>query len=96
MFIEQSFNDFPIIWKVLIVIGSISTVIFIILLTIIVSLMLESKTKKDHENDLEEYDDFLNEFANGKKVIEEEYPSLPKIKDFDGNVLKNLMQIDIL
>jgi len=96
MFSEQSFNDFPIIWKTLIVIGSISTIVFLILLVIIVSLMFESKTKKEQENDLSEYDDFLNEFANGKKETEDEYPSLPKIKDFDGNVLKNLMQIDIL
>ncbi len=92
----QNFSQLSITWKALIVIGSISTVIFLILLVIIVSLMLESKTKKEQENDLSEYDDFLDEFANGKKEFEDEYPSLPKIKDFDGNVLKNLMQIDII
>lgn len=68
--------------------------------------MFESKLiKKDHEtdfNDLSEYDNFLNEFANGKndnEIVEdtiEEYPVLPKIKDLDGNILKNLMQIDII
>jgi len=65
--------------------------------------MFESKisTKKDKE-DLSEYDNFLNEFANGKQTktetenTEEEYPSLPKIRDFDGNVLRNLMQIEII
>ncbi len=93
--IDISFSNLPVFWKVLTVIGSISTVIFLILLVIIVSLMLESKTKKDHDHDLTEYDDFLNEFANGKKETEE-YPSLPKIKDLDGNVLRNLMQIDII
>ena len=64
--------------------------------------MFESKlsTKKEQEQEnLSEYDDFLNEFANGKKQKdkdEEEYPSLPKIRDLDGNILKNLMQIDIV
>ncbi len=96
MFYEQTFNEFSILWKTLIVIGSITIVVFLILLAIIVSLMLESKTKKDQDqDDLSEYDDFLNEFTNGKKEIEE-YPSLPRIKDLDGNILKNLMQIDIL
>jgi hypothetical protein len=94
---EQNFNQLSLTWQALVIVGSISTVIFLILLMIIVSLMLESKlVKKDHEYDLSEYDDFLNEFANGKKQEEDEYPSLPKIKDFDGNILKNLMQIDIL
>lgn len=92
-----SINQLSLTWKALIVIGSISTVIFLILLVIIVSLMFESKlVKKEQEHDLSEYDDFLNEFANGKTENEEEYPSLPKIRDFDGNYLRNLMQIDVL
>ena len=95
--LDITFSSLPVFWKALVVVGSISTVVFLILLVIIVSLMFESKlVKKDQEYDLSEYDDFLNEFANGKKQEEDEYPSLPKIKDFDGNVLKNLMQIDIL
>lgn len=101
-----TFSNLPVFWKAMVVIGSISTIIFLILLLIIVSLMFETKLapKKEHQ-DLSEYDDFLNEFASGKKdsgpeleVFSEydKYPSLPKIKDFDGNILKNLMQIDII
>jgi hypothetical protein len=95
---EHNFNQLSLTWKALIVIGSISSIIFLILLVIIVSLMFESKLiKKEQEHDLSKYDDFLNEFANGKiSNNKEEYPILPKIKDFEGNYLKNLMQIDIL
>jgi hypothetical protein len=97
MNIQQDFNQLSLIPKILTIIGSISTIIFLILLVIIVSLMFESKMVKN-EQDLTEYDDFLNEFTNGKKSEDsnEKYPSLPKIKDFDGNNLKNLMQIDII
>jgi hypothetical protein len=104
--IAITFSKLPIFWKSMIIIGSISSVIFFILLVIIVSLMFESKMVTKKEQDLSEYDDFLNEFANGKKdnAIEkdedgheqEEYPSLPKIRDFDGNVLRDLMRIEIL
>lgn len=94
--VDITFSNLPVFWKALIVIGSVSTVIFFILLIIIISLMFESKMIVKREQDLSEYDDFLNEFANGKKENEEEYPSLPKIKDFDGNVLKNLMEINVL
>jgi len=96
--IDVTFSKLPVFWKALVVIGSLSTIIFLILLVIIVSLMFESKlVKKEQEHDLSEYDDFLNEFANGKiENEEEEYPSLPKIRDFDGNYLRNLMQIDVL
>jgi hypothetical protein len=93
--IDITFSSLPVFWKALVVIGSISTIVCLILLVIIASLMFESKMK-DNDHDLSEYDDFLNEFANGKKEEEDEYPSLPKIKDFDGNFLKNLMQIDVL
>ena len=98
--IDITFSNLPVFWKALTVIGSISTIVFLILLVIIVSLMFESKlnTKKEKQ-DLSEYDDFLNEFVNGKNkniIIEEEYPSLPKIRDFDGNVLKNLLKINVL
>jgi len=92
--IDITFSNLPVFWKVITIIGSISTVIFLILLVIIVSLMFESKLSPKKDQDLSEYDDFLNEFANGKK--EEEYPSLPKIRDLDGNILKNLMQINIV
>lgn len=104
MDLQQNFSQLSLTWKTLIVIGSISTVIFLILLLIIVSLMFESKQKKE-TNDLSEYDDFLNEFTNGKENEEKNneennesnnYPTLPKIKDFEGNILKNLMQIDII
>jgi hypothetical protein len=93
---EPNFADLPIFWKTLIVIGSISVVIFLVLLSLIVSLMFESKLniKKEKEVDLTDYDDFLNEFTNGK-TIDDDYPSLPKIKDFDGNALKNLLNIEI-
>jgi len=91
----QNFSELSLTWKTLIVIGSISTIVFLILLVIIVSLMFESKLNKKDQEDISDYDEFLNEFANGKQK-EDEYPLLPKIKDFDGNDLKNLMQIDII
>lgn len=96
---DITFSNLPVFWKSLIVIGSISTIVFLILLVIIASLMFESKLINKKEQDLSEYDEFLDEFANGKKEEDkedEEYPSLPKIRDLDGNILKNLMQIDIL
>jgi len=96
---DPTFSSLSLFWKTLIVIGSISTVIFLVLLVIIVSLMFESKfsTKKEesHEQDLSDYDDFLSEFNQGK-AEEDNYPVLPKIRDFDGNVLKNLMQIELV
>lgn len=108
----QNFSDFSLFWKSLIIIGSISTFIFIILLVIVIFLMIESNNQKKIDNDLNNnYDDFLNEFINGKseesqKSEESEeseesekimdYPVLPKIRDFDGKILRNLMQIDII
>jgi len=133
---EITFSNLPIFWKTLIIIGSISTMIFLILLVIIITLMLE-KNKKD-QTDLSDYDNFLNEFKNGKdqeknqeknqdqinidqvfniehvfdqidsgqidggqvdsgQVDGGQFPSLPKIRDFDGNILNlNLMQIEII
>lgn len=96
-----SFSDLDILWKSLIVIGSISSLVFLVLLVVIISLVLEAK--KEQKVDLSEYDDFLNEFAKGasKEVgdnaeeIKKEYPELPKIKDFEGNVLKDLLILTI-
>jgi uncharacterized membrane protein len=93
--IDITFSNLPIFWKAMTIIGSISTIVFLILLVIIVSLMFETIKKNQ---DLSEYDDFLNEFANGQQKEEEKenYPILPKIRDFEGNVLKDLLQIEIL
>jgi len=93
-----TFNQLPTFWKVLIIIGFIATFIFIILLIIAISLMFETKNNKV---DLCEYDDFMNEFMNNdnKEIIESIeliYPVLPKIKDFDGNYLLDLLQIEII
>lgn len=107
---QQTFNNLSIFWKTLVVIGTVSTIIFLILLVIIVSLMFESKLNKKESDDVSEYDDFLNEFKNGKnnKITEneasgrlavlttEDYPVLPKIKDFEGKFLRNLLQIEII
>ncbi len=75
-----SFSNLPTFWKGLIVIGGLSIIVFIILLIIAISLMYESKVQK--KVNLDEFDDFLNEFENGK-ISEEKnnYPVLPKIKD---------------
>lgn len=113
---QQTFNNLSIFWKTLVVIGTVSTIIFLILLVIIVSLMFESKLNKKESDDVSEYDDFLNEFKNGKNnkitdllrdseneasgrlavLTTEDYPVLPKIKDFEGNFLRNLLQIEII
>ncbi len=97
-FYEPTFKDLSIFWKTLVIIGSISIVLFLVLLVIIVSLMFESKlsTKKEQEQDLSNYDDFLKEFTQGKKEENNDYPLLPKIRDLDGNVLKNLMNIELI
>ena len=91
---NMTFNQLPTFFKLLIVIGSISTFIFTILLIVAISLMFESKV--DNKIDLKEFDNFLNEFKNGTVKEEDDYPILPKIKDLQGNVLKNLLQIEIV
>jgi hypothetical protein len=89
-----SFGKLPTFWKALIVIGFIATFVFIVLLIIAISLMFESKVPK--KLDLDEFDDFLNEFENGTAKEEPDYPDLPAIKDLQGNVLRNLLQIEVL
>jgi len=93
--VEVTFSKLPNSWRALVVIGTITVFILLIILVIIVSLMFESKVKKE-DNFLGDYDDFLKEFAHGKENINDDYPVLPKITDFDGIVLKNLMNIEIL
>jgi hypothetical protein len=96
-----SFKDFSMFWQALIIIGFISTVIFTILLIIAISLMFETKTIKK-EIELEEFDDFLNEFEKKEVAVEvavdsySQYPVLPKIKDLRGNYLLNLLDIKIM
>lgn len=95
-----TFSSLPGFWKVLIIVGSISTALFFILLMIIMSLMLETKVSK--QQDLANYTDFLDEFTNGKTEINDDdpiiidYPILPKIKDFDGNILRDLLDIKLI
>ncbi len=98
----STFEKLPVFLKVLIIIGSITTFILLVLIIIVVSLTLENSPKKEHI-ELDEYDDFLNEFKTGvsndisKDIVvnEVEYPLLPKIKDFKGQYLKNLLQIEL-
>jgi uncharacterized protein YacL len=92
------FSELPTFWKTFIVIGFISTLIFIVLLIIIIYLLFDTKIKNE-EQDISEFEDFLNEFKDGKTCEENEessYPILPKIKDLKGDILKNLLQIDII
>ena len=95
---DPNFTKLPILFKALVIIGFIATIVFIVLLVVIISLMSESKAKT--EPDLEEFDDFLHEFKSGntskEKVIEINYPELPKIKDLNGNLLLNLLQIELI
>jgi len=94
MQIAPTFDKLPIFWKILIIIGLISTFIFMILLCVIISLFMESK--KIDKPELDDYDDFLDEFQLGKKPIIDDYPQLPLVKDLKGNLLKNLLQITVL
>jgi Na+-transporting methylmalonyl-CoA/oxaloacetate decarboxylase gamma subunit len=97
--LTPTFHQLPIFWKGLIVIGFVTIITFLVLLVVIISLMSETKLKTS-EPDLEEFDDFLKEFNNGdtsqEKLINIEYPELPKIKDLQGNTLLNLLQIEIV
>lgn len=108
IYANLTFDNLPTFWKAFVIIGIIGSVIFIILLSLIVYLMFETKIKS--ETDLAEYDSFINEFIdeNSEKDTKElkieteselkidEYPTLPKIKDLNGNYLKNLMEIKII
>jgi hypothetical protein len=92
------FNQLPTFWKILIIIGSIA--IFIIFCLIIAVLYL---TKQGHKYEHiaapnnDHTKDFLDEFMNGKESSDPvSYPVLPKIKDFDGNYLRDLMEIKII
>jgi len=93
---DYNFEQFPIFLKSLIIIGFISTIIFIILLITVISLFFESKTIKPVN--LDEYKGFLDDFTNEipSTICEEKYPSLHKIKDLQGNILKDLLEIEII
>ena len=96
---DPNFKNLPILFKSLIIIGFITTIVFIVLLVVIISLMSESKLKPETDVNLDDFDDFLREFKNGDskdKFIEIDYPDLPRIKDLRGNLLLNLLQIDLI
>ncbi len=98
---EGIFYGLPVFWKILIIIGSIT--VFVSFILIIVLLALFCSPKLELEADIREYNNFLDEFENGcinddseenKDVII--YPHLPKVRDLKGNVLLDLMKIDIV
>lgn len=98
---EGVFYSLPIFWKILIIIGSIT--VFISFILIIVLLALFCGPKLEFEADIREYNNFLDEFENGSINVESGenkdiviYPQLPKVRDLKGNVLLDLMQIDII
>ncbi len=98
---EGIFYSLPIFWKILIIIGSIT--VFITFILIIVLLSLFCGPKLELEADIREYNNFLDEFENGSINIDTEenkdiiiYPNLPKIKDLKGDILLDLMKIDIV
>ena len=97
---EGIFYGLPIFWKILIVIGSIT--VFISFILTIVLLALFCSPKLELESDIREYNSFLDEFENGCiNIVQEEnkdviYPQLQKVRDLKGNILLDLMQIDIV
>lgn len=93
------FSRLPILWKTLIIIGFITVFIVLTLMIVIISLISSSSQKIDTKANLDEYKDLLNEFDKNSKTENDEsknYPKLPKIKDLKGNLLKNLMTIEVL
>ncbi len=98
---EGVFSNLPVFWKILMIIGLITVFISFILIIVLVSLFCGPKTELDA--DIREYNSFLDEFENGSINVESEenkdiiiYPQLPKVKDLKGEVLLDLMQIDIV
>ena len=98
---EGVFNSLPIFWKILIIIGSVT--VFVSFILIIVLLALFCSPKLELEADVREYNSFLDEFESGGINISPDenkdiiiYPQLPKVRDLKGNVLLDLMQIDIV
>ncbi len=94
------FSRLPIFWKVLIIIGFITVFVTFILIIVILSFLYMGP-KVDLDTNIDVYDDFLESLNENKEIEitehdEIKYPSLPRIKDLDGNTLKDLLRIDIL
>jgi hypothetical protein len=87
--IAPNFKDLPIFWKVLIVIGSIAILLIFCLVIAVLHISTSKEVPKDSKVDSN--DDFFREFMGSS-----DYPTLPKIKDFEGNYLRDLLEIKIL
>jgi hypothetical protein len=90
----NTFSTLPSLWKTLIIIGFITVFIMLMLMCVIIILMCTTP-KIDMTTNLDEYSELLEEFDK-ENTIEEKYPNLPKIKDLNGNIMKDLMSIEIL
>lgn len=94
----DGFSKLPALWKTLIVIGFLS--VFIIMVLIIAVVALVGTTPKiDITTNLDEYADILEEFdrdTKNDKKQHDDYPVLPKIKDLNGNIMRDLVTIEIL
>jgi hypothetical protein len=90
------FSSLPTLWKTLIIIGFITVFILLMLMIIIIVLMCTTP-KIDMTTNLDEYSDLLEDFDK-ENIMEKDdnYPKLPKIKDLNGNILKDLMSIEVL
>ena len=111
VFYSDTFNSVPTFMKVIIILGYIFMLIIIILLFVCIWFLFEkNKEEEEHDDEMniDNYKDFLQEFKNkhrnnnnnSAETIKtdenrDEYPIMPKIKDLNGEYLKNLMTIVI-
>lgn len=91
----DNFSKLPMFLKVLIIIGFITVFITFILIIVIISFLFISP-KVNLDTNIDDYNDFIESLDNDIIINEDTYPSLPKIKDLQGNVIKDLLQIEIL
>jgi hypothetical protein len=91
----DNFSKLPMFWKVLIIIGFITVFITFILIIVILSFLFMTP-KVNLDTNIDDYDDFIESLDEDIIINEDTYPSLPKIKDLHGNILKDLLQIEIV
>jgi len=104
VFYSDTFNNVPTFLKVLIILGFITMVIIMILLTVCIWFLFQKNKDEDEEEEMniDNYKEFLEEFKSKhkKENINEDkgviYPTMPKIKDLNGEYLKDLIEITIV
>lgn len=100
---QLKFNDLPTLWKTLVIMGGIFSVICVILLIVII-MMFETdiipwyKPQEATPDELQEYESFLDNFEKSISESKEQDPESPEIiQDMNGNKLDiKLLDIEII